>query len=327
MSGKKPSTAANLIILVLALAVLGGVAGGGFWAYNKFLKKSPTEGPATPAVAGETDTGGTETTDAGGTGAVDIADAGTVDIADTGTTDPGETGTVDIGDAGTVDIADAGTTDTGSPGTVDITDTGTADTGSPGTVDITDTGTTDTGSPGTVDIAETGATDPPPPPRTEEPKMIGYALDSPEGKALLADALRRVDETPGKSDKEKGLAKKGLREATRIGKIATVYFETEGSKISAGEGARISKVLQQPEVKGMTRNAKASCFVLGFADKTGSAAFNKALSMKRAQAVVADIKSKGIKLSTTPIAIGPSELVDKENQGKNRAAEIWIIIP
>ena len=157
--------------------------------------------------------------------------------------------------------------------------------------------------------------------------MVAYETNSPQGQGLVADALRRVDEAPDKTEKEKERAKKGLREAQKISKVATVYFPNKSNSLSPDETARLAAALNQPDVRGMTRNNKAICFALGFADKTGSAEFNKALSMKRAQSVISTLEKNGLKLSTTAIAIGPSELVDKENQGKNRAAEVWIIIP
>ncbi|MCB1094214.1 MAG: OmpA family protein [Verrucomicrobiae bacterium] len=302
MSAKKPSPVASLIVLVLVVLLLGGIGGGGFWAYNKWMKKSDkgeTPPPSTPPVA-KTDE----------------------------VTEPDETGIVVIDEpSGTVAIDEPTDTDTPPP---------------PVVVDI------DT-PPTTVDIDPAPATDTPPPPppakvdvkpaaevienvaelpkRAETPGMVGYATDSPEGQGLIADALRRVDEAPDKTEKEKERAKKILREAKKISKVATVYFPHEGNNVATAEVARLAEALNQPDVRGMTRNNKAICFALGFADKTGSAAYNKALSMKRAQSVISELEKKGLKLSTTAIAIGPSELVDKENQGKNRAAEVWIVIP
>ncbi|MEZ5329801.1 MAG: OmpA family protein [Verrucomicrobiales bacterium] len=301
MSAKKPSPVASLIVLLLVVLLLGGIGGGGFWAYNKWMKKSDngeTPPRPTPPVA-KTDE----------------------------VTEPDETGIVVIDEpSGTVAIDEPTDTDTPPP---------------PVVVDI------DT-PPTTVDIDPAPATDTPPPPpakvddkptevvientpdlpnRPETPGTIGYATDSPQGQGLITDALQRVDEAPGKSDKEKERAKKVLREAKKISKVATVYFSHEGDKVVAAEAARLTEALGQPEVRGMTRNNKAICFALGFADKTGSASYNKALSMKRAQSVISELEKQGLKLSTTAIAIGPSELVDKENQGKNRAAEVWIIIP
>ncbi|TLD69542.1 hypothetical protein FEM03_16410 [Phragmitibacter flavus] len=155
------------------------------------------------------------------------------------------------------------------------------------------------------------------------------AAGSAEGNALIKDAAARIDEAPTElySDKAKAKVREGLQAARRIFKVHTVYFEKGGAKPGAADSGELVKSLGEGSLAEVMDDPRAVFFVLGFADRTGDAATNKKLSKDRADAVINLLKSAGALNLTYPVAIGSTELVAPENQNKNRAAEVWLVLP
>lgn len=155
------------------------------------------------------------------------------------------------------------------------------------------------------------------------------ATNSSEGNALLKDASARVDEAPSElySDKAKAKVREGLAKARRIFKVHTVYFEKGGAKVSSSHIEELKRALTDDKLLSVMDDPTSVFFVLGFADRSGSADLNKKLSKDRADAVIDMLKKAGTLNLTYPVAIGSTELVAPENQNKNRAAEVWLVLP
>lgn len=156
------------------------------------------------------------------------------------------------------------------------------------------------------------------------------ATNSAEGAAMVNDAIARVDEAPTDiyPDKAKAKVREGLKAARRIFKVDTIYFEKGGAILDATAKKHLDQSLQDVALEEPLNDPRAVLFVLGFADKTGAADTNKKLSRERADAVINLIRKEfGILNLTYPVAIGPTELVSGANQQKNRAAEVWLVLP
>jgi outer membrane protein OmpA-like peptidoglycan-associated protein len=156
------------------------------------------------------------------------------------------------------------------------------------------------------------------------------AAASPEGAALLADATARIDEAPPElySDKAKTKVREGLTNARRIFKVHTVYFEKGGAQTQDKDVAQLTKSLESASLQDAMADPRSVFFVLGFADKSGAADTNKRLSVARADAVIALLRDKcGVLNFTYPVAVGSTEIVAPENKEKNRAAEVWLVLP
>lgn len=166
-----------------------------------------------------------------------------------------------------------------------------------------------------------------PPPASEPVREV--AANSAEGAALIKDASARVDEAPTElySDKAKAKVREGLESASKIFKVHTVYFEKGGAKPASTDKGALSASLEESSLADAMDDPRAVFFVLGFADKTGDAATNKRLSKERADTVINLLKDAGVLNLTYPVAIGSTELVAPENQNKNRAAEVWLVLP
>jgi outer membrane protein OmpA-like peptidoglycan-associated protein len=167
------------------------------------------------------------------------------------------------------------------------------------------------------------------PPSTPEP-VREVETASPEGAALLADATARIDEAPKDlySEKAKAKVRDGLKNARRIFKVHTVYFEKGGAITQEKDVAQVTKSLEAQNLQEAMADPRSVFFVLGFADKSGDADTNKKLSVARADAVIALLRDKcGVLNFTYPVAVGSTELVAPANKEKNRAAEVWLVLP
>ena len=162
----------------------------------------------------------------------------------------------------------------------------------------------------------------------ESKAMKVFALDSPEGKALLDDADRRINEAPKElyNDQRKLMVRKGLRSARKLARVTTVYFGSAKTGLDDAESSRLGQAFEHPEVKEMLKNPKTVVFTLGFSDPSGSADFNKKLAMDRA-ASVAKLVRDGSKIRNEihQVAIGPTEIISEANKDKNRAVEVWLV--
>jgi outer membrane protein OmpA-like peptidoglycan-associated protein len=157
-----------------------------------------------------------------------------------------------------------------------------------------------------------------------------FAPDSKEGSALVKDALARIDEAPADlySDKAKVKVREGLKGARRIFKVDTIHFDKGGDVILPAYKTHITKALQDTALTDATNDPRAVFFILGFADKSGNADTNKKLSLTRANTVINLLRNDcGVINLTYPVAIGPTEIVAPENKDKNRAAEVWLVLP
>lgn len=162
----------------------------------------------------------------------------------------------------------------------------------------------------------------------EAPREVAAA--SPEGAALLADAAARIDEAPADlyPDKAKVKVREGLKNARRIFKVHTVFFEKGGAVTQPKDIEQLTKALEAQTLQDAMADPRSVFFVLGFADTTGAADANKKISVARADAVIALLRDKcGVLNFTYPVAVGPTEIVAPENKEKNRAAEVWLVLP
>lgn len=147
---------------------------------------------------------------------------------------------------------------------------------------------------------------------------------------MLKDAIARIDEAPDDLYPERAKAKvrAGLQGARRIFKVDTIYFEKGGAKPLARDKEHLVKALQDAALQEASADPRAVFFVLGFADTTGNPDTNKKLSYDRATAVIDLLEGEaGVLNLIYPVAVGPTEIVSPENQQKNRAAEVWLVLP
>ena len=183
-----------------------------------------------------------------------------------------------------------------------------------------------TTKPGAASSSLPDAADAPPVPEAAHE----VATNSPEGAAMLKDALARIDEAPSDvyPDKAKAKVREGLKSARRIFKVGTVYFEKGGAKVLQRDKESLAKAMKTPAIQEASSDPRAVYFVLGFADRSGDADANNKLSYQRSDAVISVLESDVEVFNLIyPVAVGSTDLVSPENRLKNRAAEVWLVLP
>lgn len=156
-----------------------------------------------------------------------------------------------------------------------------------------------------------------------------FAIDSPEGKALLEDAERRIEEAPEEvySKEKKILVRKGLRSARSLARVTTIFYEAGKVDVNEAASQALTDGLKGAESKAILKNPKAVVFAIGFSDPSGSATSNQNLAKDRAEGVKKFLGEKRlINNDVHAIGIGSTEVVSEGNKDKNRATEVWIVI-
>ena len=156
-----------------------------------------------------------------------------------------------------------------------------------------------------------------------------FAEDSPQVTALKADADRRIDEAPAElySDADKQRVRDAIRKAKRLTRVATLQFSSGAAALGSNERNRLKKALLSPEAEALLSDPEAVFFILGFADATGASDINRKISQKRAAGVADVLKSFKVTNSSYAVGIGATTLLSAEKQSKNRAAEVWLVLP
>lgn len=316
---KKPSALASCILLGLILGVLAVLGGGGFFAYKTFLAK-PKDQPA-PQESQEPAT-------KPGTSEPSVAQ-----------TEPKEPRTRPAG------ILEVPATHDETPKSDPLAAQVEEPVAEPS---IDPTPATETPAPDSVVMAHEPAAevshDSPastlpepevvpepadPDPIVAEQPVQTFAEDSAEVVALKADADRRIDEAPGEvySDEDKQRVREAIRRAKRLTRVATLQFGTGSTALGGNEKGRLKKALLTPEAETLLSDPQAVFFILGFADSTGTSDLNRTVSQKRASGVADVLKGYKIPNTSYSVGIGSTTLLSTEKQSRNRAAEVWIVLP
>lgn len=184
--------------------------------------------------------------------------------------------------------------------------------------------------------AETKETPPATPPATEafdpvvapEPVKT-YAENAPEVTSLKEDADRRIDEAPADiySDADKEKVREAIRQAKRLTRVATLQFGKGAAALGDNERKRLKTALLTPEAEALLSDPQAVFFLIGFADSSGASQTNRSLSQKRAAGIGSVLKSFRVTNRAYAVGIGSSNLVGGAAQEKNRAVEVWVVLP
>jgi outer membrane protein OmpA-like peptidoglycan-associated protein len=116
--------------------------------------------------------------------------------------------------------------------------------------------------------------------------------------------------------------------ARGMGKVITIPFTSGKIAIGPGETAALSEKIKLPQLKKFSDDPTVVFVVLGYADKKGDQQKNLALSLERADSVVAALKQRcGVMNVVHSVGMGSSEIFDAQNLDKNRVVEVWAVLP
>jgi len=160
------------------------------------------------------------------------------------------------------------------------------------------------------------------------PAEVNTAADNPENQLVKNEVLSRIDLMPKLSPEEKDKLYVLVDRARGMGKIVTIPFHSGKIVIGPKEVGELQKMLQLPQLKKFSDDPTVVFVVLGYADKKGDQQKNLALSLERADSVVAALKQKcGVMNVVHSVGMGSSEIFDAQNLDKNRVVEVWAVLP
>lgn len=176
---------------------------------------------------------------------------------------------------------------------------------------------------------ETAVADADPDPVVVPEPVRTFAEDSPEVVALKADAEKRIDEAPSElySDADKEKVREAVRQAKSLTRVVTLQFGKGVAALGNNEKARFKKALLSSEAESLMSDPQAVFFIIGYADSSGASAVNRKISLQRAMSVEQALKSFKVPNKSYAVGIGSTTLISSRNQDKNRAVEVWIVLP
>lgn len=182
---------------------------------------------------------------------------------------------------------------------------------------------------------KTASTNPPPaatpvpePPSNEPPPAAPVATNEPVTDQVRQEVLTRIDKMPNLTPEKKDRLYVSVQRAQKMQKIVEIPFGSGQSQMPSASGGEVKKLLEAPEAMKFRDNLTAVFVVLGFADAKGDEKSNYFISEKRAKSVVDFMEKQcAVKNVTHAVAMGGTNLVDKNNAAKNRIAEIWAVVP
>lgn len=319
---KKPSALASCILLGIVLALVGGAGGGGYWAYQKFLAKPKTEGAEQPA-------GITSDKNA-------IAENNTTPPAKEKPPEPVTPAPEPVEENNPLTAKPVIETPAAEDPVMPAKEEPVIP---PPVIKTAETDPKEKITPPEVTVTETpvpGVNEPLPEAVSEgvDPVVVAepiktFAEDAPEVSSLKEDADRRIDEAPPEiySDADKEKVRDAIRQAKRLTRVATLQFGKGVATLGANERQRLKDVLLSPEAENLLSDPQAVFFLIGFADSSGPSAVNRSISQKRAAGIGSVLKSLRVTNRTYAVGIGSSSLISGAKQDKNRAVEVWVVLP
>ncbi len=160
------------------------------------------------------------------------------------------------------------------------------------------------------------------------PDQIDVRLDSGENAAVQREVLRRIDAMPNISSGNKDKLYAQVNRTRGMGRLATISFGPGQTAPGPEAVAQLRSVLEGPQASPFADDPTVVVVVLGYADPSGDADTNLKISLQRAESVVQLLRdSLGLQNLTHAVGMGGSNFLDPAQAAKNRAAEVWVVLP
>ena len=162
------------------------------------------------------------------------------------------------------------------------------------------------------------------------PPVIDTNLRNPENALIKQEVLKRIDLMPDLSADNRDKLYTRVERTPGMGRVATIFFDVGESRVRAADIERLRDDLSSPSAQRLVDDPTVVFVVLGYADPTGGADLNKAISQGRASNAVAALRDR-LKLSNVmhAVAMGSSTLFGegRDQLQKNRVVEVWAVMP
>ncbi len=163
-----------------------------------------------------------------------------------------------------------------------------------------------------------------------QPEVIDTNLRNPENALIKQEVLKRIDQMPDLTPENRDKLYARVERTAGMGRVATILFDTGESRIRSTDVERLRTDLSSAAAQRLVEDPTVVLVVLGYADPTGGADLNKAISQARATAAMAALRDR-LKLSNVmhSVAMGSSTLFGegRDQLQKNRVVEVWAVMP
>ena len=149
-----------------------------------------------------------------------------------------------------------------------------------------------------------------------------------ETKKTRAEVLERVDLMPNVSQSNKDKLYASVDRARRMGKLLRITFPSGKTSLLPEEAQALKTQLESPALVKLRDDPTAVFVLLGYADPKGDPQKNLVVSQTRADTVLAAMRDKcGVVNLMHAVGMGASTLLDSQDLEKNRAVEVWAVLP
>ncbi len=149
-----------------------------------------------------------------------------------------------------------------------------------------------------------------------------------ESRAVRAEVLARIDQMPSLEADDKDRFYVQVDRARGMGKVMTIPFASGETKIGKQSADDLGAKLKVAAVQELIDNPTVVFVVLGFADTKGDPAQNLEISLERAESALEVLRDRYELLNVMhAVGMGSTELLGSGDLDKNRAVEIWAVVP
>lgn len=153
-------------------------------------------------------------------------------------------------------------------------------------------------------------------------------LSSADIEVTKQDVLKRINALPKMSDAEKAKLSAKVETARSMKRVGVVYFPPGSNLLSKPSVDELVALFKRPDLVEKMSDPTLVFIVAGYADLTGDPRGNLKLSDERAQAVSnALAESAGVINLVRTVAMGGTDLLSSKRPDQNRAVEIWAVVP
>jgi outer membrane protein OmpA-like peptidoglycan-associated protein len=142
------------------------------------------------------------------------------------------------------------------------------------------------------------------------------------------EVLKRIDLMPTISAGNKDKLYVSVERARQMGRIISIPFGSGKTSLGNSDAEKLKTELLDPQIQKLLQDPTAVFVVLGYADTKGDEKTNLRISQERADSTLQVLRNKcGVVNVLHAVAMGGSTLFDEKGLGKNRAAEVWVVLP
>ena len=153
-------------------------------------------------------------------------------------------------------------------------------------------------------------------------------LKNDENRKVKDEVLKRIDLMPTISSDNKDKLYVSVERARQMGKIVTIPFGKGNTALASADVGKLKEQIHLPQLQQLLQDPTCVFVVLGFADPKGDEKTNLRISQERATNVLQALRDQcGIINVMHSVAMGGSTLLDAQGLEKNRAAEVWAVLP